>query len=388
MGDQPGDPQDKGHLIRLSGRQQTAVAAALTIVSALVIICALLGLGWLLVVFSRRFSHVFLPLTVGAIAALVFRPYFALLRERLRFPVPLALVAVFLSVLIPLVAFGWFFGAVAVDQISEMVTRFPAWWDQTSDQFQERWPQIKHFLQENPWGQRLRTMAEGQQEKLGAGLQMAMGTALSAGRGILGAVGVVVAWAMFPVYFAFFLIADPRPRGDLSKYLPFLKADTRDDVIYLGTQFVDIVVAFFRGQLIIAFMQGVLFAVGFSLVGLKYGFILGLLLGLLNIIPYLGSILGLGVGLPLALFQADGGWPIVIGVIVVFTVVQMIEGYLLTPKIMGDRTGLHPLSIIVAVFFWGSALQGILGMILAIPLTAFLAVLWRLAREKYIGEWV
>ena len=55
---------------------------------------------------------------------------------------------------------------------------------------------------------------------------------------------------------------------------------------------------------------------------------------------------------------------------------------------MGDRTGLHPMAIIVAVFFWGSALDGILGMILAIPLTAFLVVFWRLARERYIEEWV
>ena len=75
-------------------------------------------------------------------------------------------------------------------------------------------------------------------------------------------------------------------------------------------------------------------------------------------------------------------------VLVVFTVVQIIEGYLLTPKIMGDRTGLHPMVIIVAIFFWGSALNGIIGMILAIPLTAFLVVFWRLAREKYIRELV
>jgi hypothetical protein len=60
----------------------------------------------------------------------------------------------------------------------------------------------------------------------------------------------------------------------------------------------------------------------------------------------------------------------------------------LTPKIMGDRTGLHPMVIIVAIFFWGTALGGILGMILAIPLTAFLVVFWRLAKEKYISEWV
>jgi predicted PurR-regulated permease PerM len=66
----------------------------------------------------------------------------------------------------------------------------------------------------------------------------------------------------------------------------------------------------------------------------------------------------------------------------------MIEGYVLTPKIMGDRTGLHPVAIILAVFFWGSALNGIPGMMLAIPLTAFLVVFWRLARERYISELV
>ena len=67
-------------------------------------------------------------------------------------------------------------------------------------------------------------------------------------------------------------------------------------------------------------------------------------------------------------------------------VVQLIEGYYLTPKVMGDRTGLHPLTIIVALFFWGTAFDGLAGMILAIPLTAFLVVFWRLARDKYIKE--
>ena len=78
----------------------------------------------------------------------------------------------------------------------------------------------------------------------------------------------------------------------------------------------------------------------------------------------------------------------VLAVLIVFAVVQAVEGYILTPRIMGERTGLHPLVIIVAIFFWGSALNGIMGMILAIPLTAFLVVFWRLARERYIDEWV
>jgi predicted PurR-regulated permease PerM len=77
---------------------------------------------------------------------------------------------------------------------------------------------------------------------------------------------------------------------------------------------------------------------------------------------------------------------LVVWVLVVFTVVQLIEGYVLTPRVMGKRTGLHPLAVIVAVFFWGSALQGIIGLILAIPLTAFLVVCWRLLRDEYIDE--
>ena len=71
-------------------------------------------------------------------------------------------------------------------------------------------------------------------------------------------------------------------------------------------------------------------------------------------------------------------------VLAVFSAVQAIEGYLLTPRIMGKRTGLHPALIIFAVFFWGVALGGILGMMLAIPLTAFAVVFWRLLKRKYI----
>jgi predicted PurR-regulated permease PerM len=131
-----------------------------------------------------------------------------------------------------------------------------------------------------------------------------------------------------------------------------------------------------------------LFAIGFTLAGLKYGAVIGITLGFLNIVPYLGNIIGLGTALPIAFFQEAGGLGRVAVVLVVFAIVQAIEGYLLTPKIMGDRTGLHPVVIIVAIFFWGSALGGISGMILAIPLTAFLVVFWRLAREKYVQELV
>ena len=75
-----------------------------------------------------------------------------------------------------------------------------------------------------------------------------------------------------------------------------------------------------------------------------------------------------------------------VAVVVVFTPVQAIESYVLTPRIMGNRTGLHPIAVIIAIFFWGTAFGGIWGMILAIPLTAFGVVFWRLLREKYMTQ--
>ena len=109
-----------------------------------------------------------------------------------------------------------------------------------------------------------------------------------------------------------------------------------------------------------------------------------MLLGFLNIIPYLGSLVGLGLALPIAFFQEGGGFDTLFWVLAVFAVVQLIESYVLTPKIMGERTGLHFMAIIVAIFFWGVAIGGIPGMILAIPLTAFFVSFWHLAKEKYI----
>ena len=130
--------------------------------------------------------------------------------------------------------------------------------------------------------------------------------------------------------------------------------------------------------------MGVLLAAGFSAVGLKFGLFVGLALGILNIIPYLGTIVGLAFALPLAFFQPGGGWQLAGLVLLVKVVVQAVEGWVLTPRILGHQTGLHPLTIMVAIFFWGTALGGVLGMLFAIPLTAFVVTAWRLARRKYL----
>ena len=374
--------------MELTPRQGRAVAAALTVLSAVVILAAIGGLAWLLARFLREFAHVFLPLAVAGVAAMVFQPFYDWLRRKARMPKVLALVALSLAIVIPIAAFLAFFGAVLAGQLTGLVSEIPDAWKRLTTAVQEQWPQIVHFFQDHPVGRRIQESFQGQGDAVVGGLQYLGSKAISAGRGALSAVGAMLSWAVLPVYFAFFVMADRKDPGQLESALPFLKPETRKDFVFLVREFVSIIVAFFRGQLLIATIQGALMAIGFTIVGLKYGLVLGLVLGFLNIIPYLGSIVGLGITLPLAWFQVGGGPTTLAGVVVVFTVVQMIEGYFLTPKIMGDRTGLHPVAIIVAVFFWGSALQGILGVILAIPLTAFLVVFWRLAKDKYIDEWV
>ncbi|WP_255416749.1 AI-2E family transporter [Thiohalobacter thiocyanaticus] len=140
--------------------------------------------------------------------------------------------------------------------------------------------------------------------------------------------------------------------------------------------FVGYVTAFFQGQLIIAVSMGTLYAISFTLIGLEFGVLIGLVLGLLNIVPFLGTLIGLLVVLPMAYLQPDGGIELLLLTGLVFAAVQVIESWLLTPKIMANRSGLHPELVVISLFFWGTALGGIIGMVLAVPLTAFFVAIW------------
>jgi predicted PurR-regulated permease PerM len=292
----------------------------------------------------------------------------------------------FLSALIPLGAFIWFIGAFAANQLLRLIDDLPSMINAMYKAGQSYWPQFAALLNKYGLMPEFSSLLENPGEMVANALR-ASGERMSQSIiQMFQSTAGLFAWVVLPVYLAFFLMAKPFETRQIGEFLPFLKKETREDAIYLVDQFIGILLTFFRGQIIIALAQGILFAIGFALVGLPYGIIIGMALGLLNIIPYMGSIAGLGVALPLAYFGNGGGISRVALVLVVFVVVQTIEGYLLTPKIMGNRTGLHPALIIFAVFFWGVALNGILGMMLAIPLTAFAVVFWRLLKKKYISE--
>ena len=132
-------------------------------------------------------------------------------------------------------------------------------------------------------------------------------------------------------------------------------------------------IVFFRGQVLVAMCDGALYAIGFLLIGLPYAVLLGVMATVLTMIPFLGAIATCVAALLLALVQY-GDWKHPLLVLGVFGVVQTLEGLIISPKILGDRVGLHPLTIIIAVMVGTTLLGGILGGILAIPLTAALRV--------------
>ncbi len=153
------------------------------------------------------------------------------------------------------------------------------------------------------------------------------------------------------------------------------------DVSGLAREIDEVLGAFLRGQFMVMLALGVIYAIGLWLVGLQAAFLIGMLAGLLSIVPYLGSFVGLAVAIGVALFQF-GDWPHALLVLLVFAVGQSLEGMVLTPKLVGDRIGLHPVAVIFAVLA-GGQLFGFLGILLALPVAAALNVVARHAHEIY-----
>ena len=138
---------------------------------------------------------------------------------------------------------------------------------------------------------------------------------------------------------------------------------------------------FLRGQLLVMLILGVLYAVGLWAVGLNLGVLIGVIGGALTFVPYLGPASVVVLGGIAALVQS-GDWPHLLAVLAVFGVGQAIESYWLTPKLVGDRIGLHPVAVIFAVLA-GGQLFGFLGMLLALPVAAVANVLLHYAVERY-----
>lgn len=158
----------------------------------------------------------------------------------------------------------------------------------------------------------------------------------------------------------------------------------RKTVFSLAKETDEMLGAFLRGQLLVMLSLSIIYSVGLSIVGVKYAVAIGVVSGLVSFVPYLGFVFGITLaGLTVAL-EPNPLWPMV-GVVAVFAIAQMIEGSVLTPKLVGDRIGLHPVIVIFAVAA-GGQLFGFFGILLALPAAAVLSVLVRFAYNRYLKE--
>ncbi len=180
--------------------------------------------------------------------------------------------------------------------------------------------------------------------------------------------------ALIPVYAFYFLVEKRGIKTHWKDYLPVRDSNVKNELVFVLDSINEYLIAFFRGQVLVGICNGVLYTIGFLCIGLNYAFLIGLSAVLLTIIPYLGAIIVFITALTLALVQY-GDWTHPLMVVGVFAVVQTLESFYISPKIIGDRVGLHPVVIIIAVMTGTTLLGGLLGGVLAIPLAAALRVI-------------
>lgn len=380
----PGESPTPFFGLHFSERQNRIVTTSVTWVLLLVGLVALGRFFRVLFDFIGRHSTVLLPPVVGIILAMIVKPVYSIVERFFRGRRAPAVTVTTLIVFVPVIAFLWLCGHLLVSQGLRFLEAAPDLYEQVAAWITTKIPEIKQFLVRNNLDSVLQSAKL--QDVLSQLLLPAGGTAVSIGSYVAGTTLRLLSWIVLPVYTAFFLATRPLGGKDIHALLAFTDPKTRDNAAFLVDQFLEIVVTFFRGQVVIVIIQGILYGIGFQLAGLPYGFFIGFTLGLLNIVPYLGNILGLGFTLPLAWFGPDGslvrlGW-----VLAVFVVVHTLDTYFITPRVMQSKTGLNSFVVIFSIFFWGSVIGGVLGMILAIPLSAFLVVFWRLLARDYFPK--
>lgn len=203
-----------------------------------------------------------------------------------------------------------------------------------------------------------------------------IGSIWTGGRAIVDVLSLVVVTP----FVAFYLLRD----WDLmiARVDRLLPQDHAVEIRGLAREIDQKVAAFVRGQLLVGFLLGVFYATGLVAIGLNYGLLIGLASGILSFIPYLGFTVGFVLSLIIALVQFWPDWPWLAAAVGVFLIGQLLEGYVLQPRLIGRSVGLHPVWLIFALFAFG-LLFGFVGLLIAIPAAAAIGVLARYGIERY-----
>ena len=360
-------------MIEFTKSQRKTIATGLTVLSVALVVAFVAFTAWLVLKALSLAAPALIPAVLGFFLALFFKPYYLWWKRWLRNP-SAALVVMLMTVLVPLGLVVWYAGAVIIDQVSNLVAQAPALTKHVIDWFQTTFPRLHALLMQFGFPT----------ENLGDVYTKYGATALKAGTGALKCLSGIVSALVTLIFFVFFLMSKERGGREIVSQLAFLKDSTRLFVAEQVDAFIGILVSFFQRQIVICLIEGVMYGTGFWLVGLPYGFLIGFALGVLNLIPLFGSVVCLPVALPLAYFVHGGSLTRLFLVLGVWTLGQFLDGYFITPKIQGDKTGLGYAGVIFSFFFWATLLGPMLGMLLAIPLSAFCVVLWRAVRSRYI----
>ena len=192
-------------------------------------------------------------------------------------------------------------------------------------------------------------------------------------------INIIILFVIVPVVSVYMLLDWDRMVAAVDDILPREHAPT---IRHLAKEVDNTLASFIRGMGTVCLILGTYYAIALMLVGLQFGLVVGFIAGLVTFIPYLGALLGGALAIGLALFQFWGDW-VSIGLVAgIFAVGQVIEGNVLTPKLVGDSVGLHPVWLILSLSVFGT-LFGFVGMLIAVPLAAAIGVIARFGVSQY-----
>ncbi|MFZ0918416.1 MAG: AI-2E family transporter [Candidatus Udaeobacter sp.] len=192
--------------------------------------------------------------------------------------------------------------------------------------------------------------------------------------GFLGVTGFLLSLILVPIYLFFLLNEKPHIQQRWKEYLPLRESPFRDEVADVLAEINRYVTAYFRGQLLVCLVDGILIGTTLTIFGLNFAPLIGVLVVILTMIPYIGIIICWVPAVLIAAFQW-GDWTHPIIVTGIFIAIQNLEGIFYAPRIVGNYVGLHPMTVIVSIFVWGLIIGGVIGPLLAVPLTATVKVL-------------
>jgi predicted PurR-regulated permease PerM len=335
-----------------------------------------LGAAAVLVLALWLLNDILLPFVVGAVVAYFFDPVVARLQ---RYGLSRTLATTAVTILAALIAIGAAFAIVPplFDQVQQLAAKAPETFVRAAARLQ---PMIE------PIRSRLGLPALSLAELQAHAAQWA-GQALSIVGGIAGRLaqrGVAVinllALLFLTPVVTFYLLRDwPKVLAAIDGALPLDHAET---VRKLAHQSNMAVAGYVRGQALVCLCLGTIYGVGLSLVGLQFGFVIGLIAGLISFIPFVGTLVGATMAIGMALAQFPPDWVSVGKVAVVFLIGHLLEGNVLSPKLVGDRVGLHPVWIMFALLAGGS-LFGFVGVLVAVPIAAVVGVVVRHLLGRY-----